>query len=236
VLIIDEVLAVGDAQFQKKSLARMQAIATEGRTVLFVSHNMATIQSLCTRAIYLDHGKLIVDGTTNKVTEEYKKKVDLKTKDSVQLNKRKKDSRVLVSNIVTKNASDEDIKTFSSGEDLIVEVSYKLLDKKLKRISCAISLDSASTQQIVAYMSSNIKGTKILTSQKKRTVTFRVKNLPLNQDKYQLNVVIDDGKGNVLDWVRNALTIEVVPGDFYGNGELPPPGMGTTLLDYDVTL
>ena len=71
ILIVDEVLAVGDAVFQKKCLGKMEDVTKEGRTVLFVSHNMTTIQSLCNRALWLDAGKLIDEGPTQTVVQHY---------------------------------------------------------------------------------------------------------------------------------------------------------------------
>lgn len=71
ILVIDEVLAVGDAQFQKKCLGKMGAVANEGRTVLFVSHNMTAITSLCQRVIVMDHGNIIEDAEPNKAVESY---------------------------------------------------------------------------------------------------------------------------------------------------------------------
>jgi lipopolysaccharide transport system ATP-binding protein len=71
ILVVDEVLAVGDAQFQKRCLGKMRNVATEGRTVLFVSHNMNAVQSLCRRAIWLDHGEVIKEGPVSAVVNEY---------------------------------------------------------------------------------------------------------------------------------------------------------------------
>src|SRR5260370_22739115 len=72
ILLVDEVLAVGDAEFQKKCLGVMQHASTsEGRTVLFVSHNLAAVQALCSRAILLDNGRLVGDGTTDDVVDQY---------------------------------------------------------------------------------------------------------------------------------------------------------------------
>lgn len=75
ILIVDEVLAVGDIQFQKKCLGKMGAVAEEGRTVLFVSHNMAAVQSLCNQAICLKDGRLIDSGNTDEVVFSYLKTV-----------------------------------------------------------------------------------------------------------------------------------------------------------------
>lgn len=71
ILIVDEVLAVGDAQFQKKCLGKMEDVGKEGRTVLFVSHNMVAISRLCSRCIYLDHGEVVNIGATSAVMESY---------------------------------------------------------------------------------------------------------------------------------------------------------------------
>ena len=71
ILVVDEVLAVGDAEFQKRSLGKMRDVTGEGRTVLFVSHNMAAIRTLCERAILLDGGRLRADGPVDQVIAEY---------------------------------------------------------------------------------------------------------------------------------------------------------------------
>ena len=71
ILIVDEVLAVGDAEFQKKCLGKMQSVSNQGRTVLFVSHNMSAIQSLCPRSILLKSGELVKDGPTDQIIQHY---------------------------------------------------------------------------------------------------------------------------------------------------------------------
>jgi lipopolysaccharide transport system ATP-binding protein len=71
VLIVDEVLAVGDAQFQKKCLGKMESVGAEGRTVIFVSHNMGAVRKLCNRGILLDKGRLIADGTSEAIANTY---------------------------------------------------------------------------------------------------------------------------------------------------------------------
>ena len=71
ILIIDEVLAVGDAEFQKKCLGKMGEVAKEGRTVLFVSHNMAAIKSLTSCCMYLGDGKVVSVGDTAKIIDSY---------------------------------------------------------------------------------------------------------------------------------------------------------------------
>jgi len=71
ILLVDEVLAVGDAQFQKKCLGKMGEVAKQGRTVLFVSHNMTAVQSLCTNAIWLEQGRIAKEGAVSPVINSY---------------------------------------------------------------------------------------------------------------------------------------------------------------------
>lgn len=71
ILIVDEVLAVGDTRFQKKCLGKMNDVATEGRTVLFVSHNMGAVQNLCQRSIWLQDGQVVADGSTSEIVSQY---------------------------------------------------------------------------------------------------------------------------------------------------------------------
>jgi lipopolysaccharide transport system ATP-binding protein len=71
ILLVDEVLAVGDAQFQKKCLGKMEGVTKEGRTVLFISHNMAAVQELCPRAILLREGRIVEEGTARTVISSY---------------------------------------------------------------------------------------------------------------------------------------------------------------------
>ncbi len=73
VLLVDEVLAVGDAQFQRKSLGKLDDVAHEGRTIVFVSHNLAAVQRLCERTVWLDHGEIRADGPTSEVLAAYQR-------------------------------------------------------------------------------------------------------------------------------------------------------------------
>lgn len=75
ILIVDEVLAVGDVSFQRKCMGRMREVGRSGSTILFVSHNMPAVESLCTRAILLDHGKVALDGAVHELVQEYHRRV-----------------------------------------------------------------------------------------------------------------------------------------------------------------
>jgi lipopolysaccharide transport system ATP-binding protein len=71
ILLVDEVLAVGDVQFQKKCLGKMESVGKEGRTIMFISHNMSAVKQLCSRCIFIENGKISADSDTSSVIELY---------------------------------------------------------------------------------------------------------------------------------------------------------------------
>jgi len=87
ILVVDEVLAVGDAQFQKKCLGKMEEVGKEGRTVLFVSHNMTAITSFCNKGVLLNHGKIICSGRTSDVIDRYLNKPEVTNNANMKWNR-----------------------------------------------------------------------------------------------------------------------------------------------------
>src|SRR5574343_203804 len=116
ILIVDEVLAVGDAEFQKKCLGKMKDVSGQGRTVLFVSHNMGAIQSLCSKSIYLKHGTIQQTGPTDKIINYYLSH-ELKTDDELNL-PLNADLPACVTQLTLLNSEDKKTKTYLSGESL----------------------------------------------------------------------------------------------------------------------
>ncbi|MEM9403023.1 MAG: ABC transporter ATP-binding protein [Pseudomonadota bacterium] len=130
VLIIDEVLAVGDASFQRKCIGKMQDVGREGRTVLFVSHNMPAISSLCDRAIMLESGRLTMDGAVHDVLEAYLKQGSDETSSIVFDDPSKrpgKDIAQLCSLRVT-TVDGKPIESISSDEPVRVAMEYEVLE------------------------------------------------------------------------------------------------------------
>jgi len=128
ILLVDEVLAVGDAAFQRKCMGKMQDVAREGRTVLFVSHNMGAIQSMCQRAIWLNGGKVMSDGVSRQVVQQY---MGSASGDSVlyapQPSRGYTD--LIIEKMVLKNSQGQITKTVSSGEELHIEIYYHALKR-----------------------------------------------------------------------------------------------------------
>lgn len=121
ILIVDEVLAVGDAEFQKKCLGRMRDVSIkDGRTVLFVSHNMGAIRGLCSRAMLLETGQMKTAGSVEDVVSLYYKNEDSLTGKFI-VGRFDKSEKVVVEEVIIKNQYDKNTETFDVGDDIIVE-------------------------------------------------------------------------------------------------------------------
>lgn len=140
ILIIDEVLAVGDAEFQKKCLGKMKSVAGEGRTVLFVSHNMSVVKSLCSRGILFTKGEVEAEGETKSIVERYlaggtesDRIISWKPVEAPQT----PEFRLLSVRILDQNDSPSSL--LSTADPLRIELSYEML-KPLKNLRVTISV------------------------------------------------------------------------------------------------
>ncbi len=132
ILIVDEVLAVGDAEFQRKCLGSMQRVGRQGKTVLFVSHNMAAIKQLCNRTVVLDKGTLLADTTTEDGIRLYLESIKTENFDSVDslLSKVEKDDIIIYKNISVKQQGNA-VSELSNDEEISIEIDYTILEKTM---------------------------------------------------------------------------------------------------------
>ncbi len=135
VMIVDEVLSVGDFAFQQRCIARMREVISNGATVLFVSHNLKAVTEFCTRGLLLDHGKVVVQGGINEVVQRY-------LTDSQGARKVDKDQDVVITSIRVRGRTGEANK-FESGETVWVDVSVSAR-KACEKLSVSISLTDAT--------------------------------------------------------------------------------------------
>ncbi len=125
ILLIDEVLAVGDAEFQQKCLGRMEEVAGEGRTILFVSHNMSAINRLCPRSILLDGGTVTEDGNSAQVTSNYFARGGVKAGSRVwPLDQAPGGSDVQITSLSLKDRSGDSLSVVNVREPLELEIGY----------------------------------------------------------------------------------------------------------------
>ena len=217
ILIVDEVLAVGDAEFQKKCLGKMGDVSKgEGRTVLFVSHNMAAVKTLCRKGILLENGSIAMEGDINQTVERY---FDYNTGGS--FNKHlfiPKDSYFL--NKIEIKSSIKNI--FESGDDLTFEIE---LNDKFPDLLIDIGLYDTFEEKLFNMSTSYFE---MDTSRKK--LICRFKNILL-EGNYYINLLITDKRKR--EHYSKCLMFSVLNGDFYGQGKLPEKIPSKILIDHE---
>ncbi|MDB5239123.1 MAG: Teichoic-acid-transporting ATPase [Candidatus Parcubacteria bacterium] len=232
ILIIDEVLAVGDSEFQKKCLGKMDEITkNEGRTIFFVSHNMGAIQTLCQKCILLEHGTVAMIGETQEVINAYVRKAQSAAGFDISgRTDRRGDGSLRVSDIRILDEKGSEANSISAGKDFTIALRYELKDPKVSDITIALGIDNNLSNRI-AFLSNSLVGKNISTGSESREVRFRIHDAPLNAGDYYVTVFIDEA-GKVLDWVQKAATFSILPGHFYASGNMPQ--QGDMLLSYGV--
>lgn len=131
ILLVDEVLAVGDSEFQRKCLGTMGSFAKEGRTVLFISHNMGAISTLCERVIWLDNGKVLLDGPAQTVVNSYLRESAQDASRKVWDACRGPGNRFFqLLSVSMKNAAGEPAKEINISEEAIIEIQFLVLEER----------------------------------------------------------------------------------------------------------
>lgn len=147
ILIVDEVLAVGDAAFQKKCLGKMRDVAGEGRTVLFVSHSMSAVQSLCNKGILMEKGRISATGDIESVANEYVSSAHNISKNESLLSRRRNQDlskEALVESILINGKKESDFHAFDPREPLKFDVGIKSEIDTTKRIAIHIVIQDSS--------------------------------------------------------------------------------------------
>ena len=221
VLIIDEVLAVGDAAFQNKCLGKMGEVAREGRTVLFVSHNMSAVEHLCSRSILIDDGRVIESGDTGKVVETYLKTVTEQSR--IPLSDRmdrKGEGKIVVEKVTLLDAHDEILGYAVSGSDLKIRMHYRCNTEDLLP-NCRFSITIRRKQRIYTMLSTELASRSQIDVQEDGIIEFVVPKFPLTEAVYYMTVFIESNKV-IQDWVMDAVELNVIDGDYYGTGRNYP--------------
>ena len=233
ILIVDEVLAVGDATFQKKCIGRMGEVAHEGRTVLFVSHNMVSIEALCTKSIFLKNGTIQNSGTTVSIVAEYLKDIEpMKTKDLAQRKDRKGSGEIRLQRITALNSKMEEVPHLKTGHMGTLKFHFKQYSEYHGNIDFGIGINNPKGQRITS-VSTIYKGIS-LNPVTCKCITIRFSKLSLLPGIYEITTFLGKDE-KPCDWIINAYSLVVTPGDYYGFGILPPDSQGDILLDYTIS-
>jgi lipopolysaccharide transport system ATP-binding protein len=236
ILIIDEVLAVGDIAFQEKCLGKMKDVAGHGKTVLFVSHQMVAVENLCSRSILLEKGRIHSIGNTSDIIDNYRKLVLPSSNNEVKLIKRTDRSgsgNIKVSEITTFDKHKQASNSIEIGEELLIKIKFKIENKTLNYGSLRFDLgiDSDSHQRI-AFIGNQIVDFKIDSSKlENEGLNIHIQSIPLLPGKYKFTVFLANDE-EILDWIVAAHKISINESDFYKTGRLPQKAQGDLVLSY----
>jgi len=203
ILVVDEVLAVGDVGFQKKCLGKMQDVAGAGRTVLFVSHNMQAVRSLCSRCILLQDGALVMDGAPNAVVSRYQdaaRRLEIGTDTAAGDEKLRRGSgSVRFSSITLEDCKATARFEFELGETIRFRLPYKVV-RRVENLSTAILLRSGAANECVTSVRYCLSD-KPLAAGDTGEVLIELPETPLRPGDYTLYFWLGDALGNPFDVV-----------------------------------
>jgi lipopolysaccharide transport system ATP-binding protein len=231
ILIVDEVLAVGDAEFQKKCLGKMEDVsAREGRTVILVSHQMPAIQNLCTKCIMMDKGRLIMQGATDDIVNSYMSKgAELANDGLVDREDRSGKGEVRITSIELRDDQGEVITEAISGNNTILSLGYEVKEG-VELSDCVVCVEVCKDLKKYFSLSSALVDTRPLRMSGKGRLDFRIPDWPLMGGKYHVNFFVGSKEG-VQDYLNDASVIHVIDGDYYGTGKLHHEGwQGVSVL------
>jgi lipopolysaccharide transport system ATP-binding protein len=225
ILIVDEVLAVGDMQFQKKCIGKMGQISQEeGRTVLFVSHNMAAVTALCNRAVLLSSGQIEVDGDVETVTELY----HAQNRNALSAVFTK--SKGIIRRIEALNEAGEATNQFAHGDVLRFAIDMDAGAERVANPEIAIGIDTALGQRVFT-IGSYFQEERLSSFSGNVRVLCTIPNLPLAAGTYRLKISVGAGhSANHVDVVPEGISFDVIPTDVFGTGQLPLSHQGNVIV------
>ncbi|MGF1580874.1 MAG: ABC transporter ATP-binding protein [Gemmataceae bacterium] len=220
ILIIDEVLAVGDAEFQKKCLSKMNELQSCGRTVLLVSHNLYTVESLCSRAIWLDQGQVRRDGPPQEVICEYLNRFAHQRETQVdlsQISPRRGNGKCLLTGVEFLDQDGQPKEMIRSGDALTIRLSYQVNDQLVAPLFC-IKLTTESGQ-LVTDLSTWGFGMNLPSLELgEGTIDFEIDFLNLMPGEYFLTLsVLADGRFHY-DTLDECLRFPVERSNYFKSG------------------
>jgi len=233
ILLVDEVLAVGDAEFQKKCLGKMENVAHEGRVVLFVSHNMAAVKRLCTKGCFIENGNIALVGEVDKVIGSYLRSVHDKagTASLADRTDRRGDGSLRFLGVTLSNGHDEAISNVQSGEELIMAFDYTKTDAAAGPAVVCLKFTDEYGQRLFACLS-RVSHNEVLRLPSKGQVRCKIPKLPLVRGSYSVSIWCKINE-QMADSIEGAFRIEVVSGDFFETGKEGSEFGGNMLVEHN---
>lgn len=225
ILIVDEVLAVGDAEFQKKAIGKMQDVSKgEGRTVLFVSHNMESVLSLCTKCLLLKNGNVLSSGLPKDIIDMYiSTSLSEVNEQSIKTRKdRKGNGNIKFTDTWIENDKGKRVKGIKVGDYMKIVASYEVLGDDVNNIQIAYAITSAREIPITD-LSNVLTNQTFINVPKKGEIECIIPKIPLNVGSYYYNLMLRNNN-LIEDWITCANAFEVLAGDYFNSGKLSDSG------------
>jgi len=221
ILIVDEVLAVGDAEFQKKAIGKMKDVSEgHGRTILFVSHNMFSVQMLCNKGVLIKDGGILYENTIEKTVEKYKIENFMQVDgDLIARTNRKGSGEIKFTKCVLKSNKITSVDTITCGDSFLLELELTRFNpcySPQKKVEVVVNICSLNDVRIF-HLSNKLIGKEINIKNDKLVLQYRVNKFPLNPGKYYIRLLALD-ETETLDWVDYSLVFNVEKGDFFASG------------------
>jgi lipopolysaccharide transport system ATP-binding protein len=223
ILVVDEVLAVGDAEFQKKAIGKMQDISnTNGRTVLFVSHDMASIQSLCNRLVVLKDGWCDFIGNVNSGISHYlNQKQQIKSLLNITDRKGNKSAQFASVTFSYHDGENlvENVDEIPSGVKLYIDIGVKNLSQQKRNVNISIKINDCLGIP-VTNISNEFTGSKLFLEGDMSFFRYEVFNFDLRANNFMISLYGEDEFG-IFDSIENEVFFTVVESDYFGTGRYP---------------
>ena len=231
VLIVDEVLAVGDAQFQKKCLGKMEDVAQEGRTVIFVSHQMSAIEKLCSSGILLNRGQAKFIGNSKQTINYYLQDLDVEVQQTrVSDLKRSGTGDLQITGFSIEDSIGNLLVSVSSGDCVVFVFHYEIkTDRTIENLSIGFSIHN-SLGEIISILYSDYQDRYFSKLPQLGKIKCKIHDFPYSLGRYLIGVrVLIDGVDT--DWPKGYIGfIDVEAGDFFGTGRFLHSGIGSVMV------
>jgi lipopolysaccharide transport system ATP-binding protein len=233
ILIVDEVLAVGDAAFQQKCIGKMKEFSSTGKTVVFVSHQMTMIQSLCHSGIMMEKGKIRLIGKSKEVVSAYQSIVLKKSSNTKIKDREDRDGsgELQLVDFKLRSTDGTELLFLRNGETAIFHFTFSANKSLFEKPSFRFGINSSTGRRLTTIDS------RLINFEMNRTDDFsidvQIKKLNLPEGTYSITTFIGVGE-QALDWLPDAETFRVVNGDFYGTGRISPTGNEEILTEFEM--
>lgn len=223
ILLVDEVLAVGDVTFQKRCLGKMKNVVGEGRTVLFVSHNMSAIRSLCERTLLLENGSLKLDDISQKVVQKYLSEGNFAISEKIWKEEERPGNRSYkLNSICLRNSGGERVSSVNLSEEVLFDIYYEVIVDRTQ-VSFALTLFDSEGSCVFSSLNNTEKYFYGKMLQKGQYITrcYIYGNL-LNAGRYFVSIAGFSASWSDKFLVEHAVSFDaiddgVLKGDYFGN-------------------